>query len=128
MDRYLSPATDPHELVFKDYPKAQHPSELQYGRDLFRNPVECHVCYGHGGWNLALDQYRMPVGVPEERRGRYIHFRRACNQCWSWGYVEAGSPDDTCPRHEWSEQTIGNCLHRWTCKHCGVERAVDSSG
>lgn len=30
--------------------------------------------------------------------------------------------------HEWDEVTIGNCLHRWTCRNCGHSMTVDSSG
>ncbi|HEX2726300.1 MAG TPA: hypothetical protein VHN20_10810 [Beijerinckiaceae bacterium] len=31
-------------------------------------------------------------------------------------------------QHEFENKTIGNCLHRYTCKKCGATHDVDSSG
>lgn len=30
-------------------------------------------------------------------------------------------------KHEWASEPIAHCLHRWTCRKCGLVRTVDSS-
>ena len=78
--------------------------------------VQCPVCSGYGGWNLELNAY-----------GDKRHFKAFCSQCHGWGWVHKGGLNETCV-HSWSERTIGNCLHEWTCTQCGQKREVDSSG
>lgn len=105
----------PDGTCFDGIPAKQKPQD-GYPADP-ENLVECHVCKGHGSWVLQKDAY-----------GKGSHFKAGCNQCNGWGWVVKGSKDDTCPKHEWDEQNIAMCLHRWTCKLCGEKRTVDSSG
>lgn len=81
-----------------------HPSGLIY---------ECPKCRGFGGWIISLNQY-----------GDGKHFMASCNDCTGWGYtgIKADHP------HQWDDGTsIGHCLHRYTCKVCGITSDVDSS-
>lgn len=110
MKTYLDPKTDPPELVFKDG-EVKTAERDKYHPDWTRL---CPRCHGYGGWNLLLDEY-----------GEGKHFKCWCDHCWGWGFTP---PEDTCDGHEYTEKTIGNCLHLWTCKKCGLERTVDSSG
>lgn len=79
--------------------------------------LHCPRCHGHGLHNLRLNVYRHP----------HPHFQQMCGQCWGWGWVQQGSPDETC-LHEYAEQTIATCEHRLTCQKCGQTFTVDSSG
>lgn len=109
--KYLTPA-DPD--AFKDMQLKDSPNDRGY--KMMDNPVFCPVCNGYGGWHLKIDAY----GVGK-------HFNAHCSQCNGWGYVPANSKSATCI-HDFTERTIGNCLHKWTCTKCGEERIVDSSG
>ncbi len=86
----------------------------------------CHICRGHGGWNMALNQSPLK-GMPDTaaNRHRFAHRRTQCDHCNGWGWLH---PDDNCPRHQW--QKIGNCgrsLHIHRCTGCGAEREIDTS-
>jgi len=87
----------------------------------------CQKCQGHGGWNLALNQY--PLNGKENtaaNRHLYSHFRCHCMACNGWGYVHES---ETCAGHEWVHvRETGNCLNLHKCKHCGKEWEIDSSG
>lgn len=105
---YMTPE---HPLAFLDMLAKEEPKSST-------EMVLCHVCQGRGGWHLKLFIHPQP----------YPHFNAFCSQCWGWGWVEKGSPDDLCSRHQWAERNIGRCLHEWTCKlGCGATRTVDSS-
>lgn len=47
----------------------------------------------------------------------FYGYQRERIEYYSW------SPCD----HQWSERTVGNCLHEATCKNCGVKYGYDSS-
>ena len=120
MGDYLKPGD---EGSFKDREKMDPNS--QYCR--VKDPVECPVCQGYGGWNLKVDAY-----------GEGKHFQCMCSQCWGWGYVNKGSVDETCI-HEMEEKSkkwcddngvyhAGNCYHVQKCTKCWKVSAYDSSG
>jgi hypothetical protein len=118
---YLEP-TD--ENAFLDLPVmenklGQHSTDKEY--------VLCHVCKGHGKWNLKLHAY-----------GPSKHFQAGCSQCNGWGWVMRGSLDDTCERHDWSRELsiaeckeagidhFGNFWHVRKCSKCGDIWSYDS--
>jgi hypothetical protein len=107
--QYLPEATD-----FTDI-DVRFPMEAREGYVM----VPCPLCKGHGMWNLELNAY-----------GPGRHFQQGCRQCWSWGYVEKGSLDETClhemveisrpPNHRSGE-------HVDQCTKCGRKRSYDTS-
>jgi hypothetical protein len=91
--------------------------------------VECPMCKGHGGWNLALNQYNLPPGYSDisENRHQFSHFRQSCGNCMGWGYV---SPEQAakCNGHVWKPfQNLGRCYTRYRCIHCNQTADFDSS-
>lgn len=110
--RYLTP-NDPN--AFDGYPVLDRPT---YG---LTNPVLCHVCKGHGGWVLKFDAF--PNATLKENR----HFRCFCDHCWGHGWVEKGSPNDTCEMHEWERKSVGHCMTEYKCVKCGHSQKIDSS-
>jgi DnaJ-class molecular chaperone len=82
--------------------------------DLFT--ARCPKCGGYGGWNLQVDAY-----------GKGIHFQASCNQCFGWGWVKAGSTDETCVHAMEHVRNTGNCLNLYRCVKCGREHEIDSS-
>lgn len=120
MKTYLKP-TDPD--AFLDMAKKDCPSKAVVNKDM----VECHVCLGHGGWNLCINEY-----------GPGKHFKCSCSQCLGWGWVVKGSKDDTCPKHEFRELSraqcqelnvphYGKCYHVYSCTLCGHVQSHDTS-
>jgi len=101
------------------------PKEMnQFG--IIKNPVECPMCKGHGGWILRRDAY-----------GEGKHFMCQCSQCNGFGLVNGESKDATC-MHEWKEIShaeckergishYGMCWHVYECESCGSTMAQDSS-
>lgn len=86
----------------------------------------CTRCQGHGGWNLAINQYMMPSGYENtpENRHRYTHFRKICDNCNGWGYVHN---NQACPGHEWQfAKNLGRCYNQYQCIHCQAVQNVDS--
>jgi hypothetical protein len=84
-----------------------------------KDPIPCPTCKGHAVCISVEDAY-----------GKGQHFKIACSQCGTMnatGWVERNSKDAICT-HEYSQTTIGNCLHQWTCVKCGITREVDSGG
>lgn len=74
---------------------------------------ECRKCRGFGGWILTPNAY-----------GEGRHFKASCMDCNGWGYTEAPADHP----HEWDNgKTVGNCLHTYTCKVCGLATTLDSS-
>lgn len=103
MQAYL---THDDPAAYEGLPKLQ--PNLQYG---FVH--ECPKCKGHGGWILRKDAY-----------GAGEHFMAGCADCGGFGYTH----DPVTCVHDWSErETIGRCLHTWTCSKCGAQQTVDSS-
>lgn len=111
---YLDVLQDPVEFLYDKLPLKEKPTDGYLAKP--ENLVVCPTCAGHGYWNLTLNAY-----------GEGRHFTAQCSNCSGHGYVVAGSKDATCKKHEWSERTIGRCLHEWTCKKCGQKRVVDTS-
>ena len=115
--KYLTP-DDPD--AFLDY-------TVMARADYQANYSLCPRCKGHGGWNLKINQYRLPPGVEDtsENRSRYVHFRCSCSHCSGWGYVH---PSITCTGHEWVfEKNLGRCYNRYRCSVCNGISDVDSS-
>lgn len=104
----------PNFTNFTDMEVKPNPS-IQYPGFHPKGSVTCPQCKGYGGSVLQVDAY-----------GKGKHFRCHCMQCNGWGWVEDGSKDATCV-HEFTEENVGNCLHKWTCKKCGASMVVDSS-
>ena len=115
MNPYLT-STDPD--AFLDYPE---PKEVP------QNYRRCNVCSGHGGWNLKINSYRLPLEYEDtpENRHRFVHFRCNCSHCNGWGYVHQS---ETCSGHEWVHvRNLGRCYNQFKCIHCGKISNVDSS-
>ena len=117
------PSKDPHELCFQDYPKKINTRD---------DVVECPKCFGHGGWNLDLNQYSLR-GKPDtpENRHQYSHFRASCDQCsGGGGYVMKGSKSATCI-HVWKETShpsgYRSGIHTCACVNCGTTKSYDTS-
>jgi len=57
---------------------------------------------------------------------------RACTNCGGqtmYGRATGEVPlrsDGTPCKHEYTSQTVGRCLTRYTCKHCGSSHEIDS--
>ncbi len=114
-ETYLEP-TDPG--AFDDWPEVN--VRFIKGYKL------CHVCKGHGGWNLRLNAYPLHGrdDTPENRH-TFSHFRCCCSHCNGWKQVRA---DENCQGHEWKHiATTGRCLNLYECIHCGKKHEVDSS-
>lgn len=127
---YLHPSTDPHSLVFQDYPIRINPNLEKY--------VPCRVCQGHGGWNLTVNAYslRGHLDTPQNRH-HFCHFRSMCGQCDGYGYVLIDSLNSSCI-HDYKELSsiecselkithYGMCWHVLQCKHCKQIKSYDSS-
>ena len=109
--------TADHPDAFLDFEK------LQPERDLTK---ECPVCKGHGGWNLRVNAYPLHnyEDTPKNRHNN-CHFICGCPHCNGWGYVRE---DEMCNGHEWEFfESLGHCLRKYKCKHCGEFWIVDSS-
>lgn len=107
-----------HPDAFVDFP-------MQLPRPEYGYTKVCPKCKGHGGWNLALNQYalREYADTPENRH-MYAHFTCLCGNCMGWGHVDESQ---TCV-HEWEYKvSVGKCLHESVCKNCGQKMIVDSS-
>lgn len=118
MNKYLTPESPD---AFVDFPVLD-PVPLAYLTKI------CPVCHGHGGWNLRVNSYTLPIGTADtpENRHKYVHFRAHCTHCNGWGYVRE---DETCTGHEWRHvRNTGNCLNLYRCDKCGKEWEIDSSG
>ena len=89
----------------------------------------CPVCNGTG---------RMAV-TPEQERYKHVYAgydaetdTLACTNCG--GQTMYGRPtgrvplrpDGTPCRHEYTSATVGRCLTRYTCRHCGSSHEIDS--
>lgn len=112
-NKFLSRETDSSEFLFDGLPVKNKPTDGYPAKP--ERLALCPACKGHGGWNLTLNAY-----------GQGKHFQCHCSNCLGYGYVIAGSKDETCI-HEWEERSLGRCLHEWTCKKCGQKRVVDTS-
>jgi hypothetical protein len=68
---YLKPG-DPD--AFLDMPVKDNPA----GRPGMQAAYKlCPTCAGHGGWHLALNQYKGP----------HPHFNASCSDCNGWGWI-----------------------------------------
>jgi len=120
MNTYMTPD---HPDAFLDWPTHASRSDLTQ---------LCPRCQGHGGWNLLLDQYRLPLTAggaryadTAENRHLFCHFRAMCDHCTGWGWIPES---ETCPGHEWLYvANVGRCLNQYQCRHCSRVQQVDSS-
>jgi len=87
----------------------------------------CPVCNGTGRRPAGNDQYKhVYAGYDKETD------TLACNNCG--GQTMYGRPtgrvplrpDGTPCKHEYTSATVGRCLARYTCKHCGSSYEIDS--
>ena len=114
--------------AFLDYPEEQPENVLRMARENGMTQ-RCHVCKGHGGWNLRLNAYNLwdREDTPENRHN-FSHFKCSCGQCNGWGWIKPDSADAKCEKHEWVHaKNLGRCLHLYECKNCGKQHEVDSS-
>ena len=104
-----------------DYMTPQHPDAF-LDHEVLPQPrwgdFKCHKCKGHGGWNLALNQYREVNNDPKTK-----HFRASCSDCNGWGWT----PTEVTHEHVWISEQIGMSLRRETCNLCGKTILIDSS-
>jgi len=75
---------------------------------------ECHICKGHGGWNLKISAYKLHGEDTAINRHLYSHFKGTCSHCNGWGSIPH---EEMCVEHVWErEESLGNCLHKHKCK------------
>lgn len=87
----------------------------------------CPVCSGTGRRPAGDDKYKtMYAGYDAETD------TLRCNNCGGqtmFGHPTGQVPlraDGTPCRHEYTSATVGRCLTRYTCKHCGSSHEIDS--
>ena len=85
LERYLE-CTDPD--AFLDMPVKPRPTA---DNGLFKKPVLCPRCLGHGGWHLLLNEYR---------NTEHPHFDCCCNACNGWGWLS----EDQEPYDLWEQR------------------------
>ena len=107
--KYTPPKYEPDGTCFLGMEKV----DLTDFSEMYEFSEECPRCKGHGGWVLTIDAY-----------GLGQHFKASCGACWGYGHIKAGQ----C-LHEWEKtKAVAMCMSEWTCKKCGQDRLVDSSG
>lgn len=89
----------------------------------------CPVCNGSGRVTPTAEQQQYKhvfSGYDKETD------TLACNNCGgqmmfgrATGKV-ALRPDGTPCKHEYTSATVGRCLTRYTCRHCGSSHEIDS--
>ena len=91
----------------------------------------CPVCNGSG--RMPTPDYLRQYG---EKNGWYGYDKAddccTCTNCG--GQTMYGKPtgkvalrpDGTPCKHEYTSATVGRCLTRYTCKHCGSSHEIDS--
>lgn len=87
----------------------------------------CPVCNGSGRRPAGNDKYKhVYAGYDKESD------TLACNNCGGQTMFGRPSgkvplrPDGTPCKHEYTSATVGRCLTRYTCKHCGSSHEIDS--
>ena len=87
--------------------------------EVIKNPVKmtsvkmCHICSGHGCWNLKLNAY-----------GQGRHFQSICDHCQGYGWIDSNI---NCQRHNFVlKKNLGRCFNRYECSECGIIRDIDS--
>jgi hypothetical protein len=87
----------------------------------------CPVCNGSGRRPAGDDPYKKVYSGYDSETDTL-----ACNNCGGQtmygrptGKV-ALRPDGTPCKHEYTSATVGRCLTRYTCKHCGSSHEIDS--
>lgn len=104
--------TDPN--VFLDWDKKS---------PWFSYTKECKICQCFGGWNLAINEYRLKGDDTRENRLER-HFKQVCQNCYGRGYVDQ---NETCEGHDWQwVRNSGRCLNIYKCAKCGKQTEVDS--
>src|SRR5271157_1513750 len=87
--------------------------------------VVCPKCFGHGGWNLSLNNYPLCGENTAENWHKYCHFRASCSQCNGYGWT---SRENAACIHEWLfYRNTGRCLNEQKCSKCGTIVEWDSS-
>ena len=87
----------------------------------------CPVCNGTGRRPAGNDQYKQVYAGYDKETDTL-----PCNNCG--GQTMYGRPtgrvplrpDGTPCKHEYTSATVGRCLTRYTCKHCGSSYEIDS--
>ena len=87
----------------------------------------CPVCNGSGRRDASGERYKKVYAGYDEATdtlpcrncgGQYMYGRPT-------GEVRA-RPDGTACTHEYDSKTVGRCLTRYTCTHCGDVFDIDS--
>ena len=90
----------------------------------------CPVC--NGGGRMAVPDYNQAYKTVLASYDKETD-TLACSNCGGqtmWGKPTGEAPlrkDGTPCTHEYESKTIGRCLTRYTCKHCGSYHDIDSS-
>lgn len=87
----------------------------------------CPVCNGSGRVAAGNYKYKDVVAGYDKETDTL-----ACNNCGGQTMYGKPSgkvplrPDGTPCKHEYTSASVGRCLTRYTCKHCGVSHDIDS--
>ncbi len=87
----------------------------------------CPVCNGTGRRHAGVDPYKKVYAGYDE-----VTDTLPCNNCGGQTMYGRPSgrvrlrPDGSPCVHEYTSSTIGRCLTRYTCKHCGSYHDIDS--
>lgn len=87
----------------------------------------CPVCNGCGRRPAGDTPYKTVFAGYDKETDTL-----ACNNCggqYMYGRPTGEVPlrsDGTPCKHEYTSATVGRCLTRYTCKHCGSSHEIDS--
>ncbi len=87
----------------------------------------CPVCNGTGRRPAGENSYKKVYAGYDE-----VTDTLPCNNCGGQTMYGRPSgrvplrPDGTPCKHEYASATVGRCLTRYTCKHCGSSYEIDS--
>lgn len=96
----------------------------QPGIPNFPTLSKCTVCEGYTRAYPNINEPLVAAVIAMIQHGYYIKAWEEMN-CLN---RENFPKPCTCEcQHEFDEVSVGRCLHRWTCKKCGVSQVVDSS-
>lgn len=95
-----------HEISEKKFSQSMFfiysPEKIEYRQIQTKDKmISAHLFFFHDGTGVAMES--------DSWKGKIYYYAFGCD-------------------HEYSETTIGNCLHKIKCSKCGHEEIVDSSG
>lgn len=92
----------------------------------FPTMCSCPVCGGYTAAHRASNDPLVATIIALIQHGYYI-------KAWEDEEVNCLNRDNfpkpcICEcKHEFEEESVGKCMHKWKCKKCGVSQVVDSS-